>query len=670
MKTAPIAAATIAFDAEGVPQATAFGDRYHARAGAMAQAGHVFLGGNGLPRRWAARRRFVVLETGFGLGINFLATWAAWRSDPARPTWLHFVSVDKHPPSRADLARVHAALGHSGLPAELAGQLRDAWPPLTGDLHRLSFEHGRVQLLLAFGDAATWLRRLQLQADAIFLDGFAPELNPQMWSEALFAALPALCAADATAATWSAARAVRDGLAAQGFVVEQAPGFAGKREMTVARFAPHHRRAPHGRQQAALPGARRAIVVGAGLAGSTAAAALAEQGLEVSVLEAGPAVATGASGSSAGLVRALVARDDGPHARWHRAAALEAQQTIARLLEAGAVPGRLEGALHLGDDIADMQRRAAALALPPEHVRPLDREEASRRAAIPLASPAWFFPRGGWVDPAALAAHHLASDGVMWRPHSRVVVLQRRGNAWLALGERGEVLAEADLVLLANAADAARLAPAHAVSAWRIGRSRGQVTYLPGDALRATGQGPPLPPLLPLARNGYVIPLPAGALLCGATHSLDDDEAALRAADHEHNLGVLKRLAGIDLPQLDVSVLGGRVGWRCHTDDRLPLIGALPAQLGRSAGGARSGSRFAQPRHLPRESGLFTLTALGSRGITGAALGARVLAAWICDAPLPIDTDLLDAVDAARHASRAVARSARGTSGAGGAGGT
>jgi tRNA 5-methylaminomethyl-2-thiouridine biosynthesis bifunctional protein len=48
VKTQPIQPARIAFD-DGVPVATEFGDVYHARAGALAQAQHVFLRGNELP---------------------------------------------------------------------------------------------------------------------------------------------------------------------------------------------------------------------------------------------------------------------------------------------------------------------------------------------------------------------------------------------------------------------------------------------------------------------------------------------------------------------------------------------------------------------------------------------------------------------------------------------
>ena len=141
MKTRPVVPARIAFD-DGLPHAPEFGDVYHARIGALAQARHVFLGGNGLPGRWAGRDRFIVLETGFGLGNNFLATWDAWRRDPARCERLFFVAVDRHPPGVEDLRRAHAG---SELP-ELARALVDAWPALTPNLHPLEFDGGRVRL--------------------------------------------------------------------------------------------------------------------------------------------------------------------------------------------------------------------------------------------------------------------------------------------------------------------------------------------------------------------------------------------------------------------------------------------------------------------------------------------------------------------------------------------
>src|SRR5581483_2868511 len=88
--------AILAFRDDGTPFSPAYDDIYHSAAGAFAQAEHVFLRGNGLPERWRARRTFTIVETGFGIGGNFLATWAAWRADPNRCERLAYVAIEKH----------------------------------------------------------------------------------------------------------------------------------------------------------------------------------------------------------------------------------------------------------------------------------------------------------------------------------------------------------------------------------------------------------------------------------------------------------------------------------------------------------------------------------------------------------------------------------------------
>lgn len=293
MKTAPIVPARVDFSDAAAPRSPEFGDTYHGQAGAFAQARHVFLDGNALPGRWQGRRRFVVLETGFGLGNNFLATWAAWRDDPQRCERLVFLSVEKHPLAREDLARAHAS---SPEPA-LARQLLQAWPSLTPNLHALDFEGGRVRLMLAFGDAREWLPELVASVDAFFLDGFAPAKNPDLWEAAVFKQAARLAAPGATAATWSVARGVRDGLAQAGFEVTRRPGQAGKWQVISAAFAPRHRApVPPGRA-AIAPLAKDVLIVGAGLAGAACARVLSREGLRCTVIEAGATAATQASGN-------------------------------------------------------------------------------------------------------------------------------------------------------------------------------------------------------------------------------------------------------------------------------------------------------------------------------------------------------------------------------------
>jgi tRNA 5-methylaminomethyl-2-thiouridine biosynthesis bifunctional protein len=226
--------AMLSFNADGLPVSQAYGDVYHAAAGAHAQARHVFLAGNGLPQRWQEREHFVVLETGFGLGLNFLATWLAWRDDARRCPRVHFVSLEKHPFCAADLARAHAAWPEL---ASLAAELRRCWPPLAAGTHTLAFDGGGVQLTLHFGDARQTLPDLELAVDAFYLDGFSPAKNPELWSPELCQALARLAAPRATLATWSVAGSVRRALSAAGFTVCRRPGFAGKRQMLSGCYA-------------------------------------------------------------------------------------------------------------------------------------------------------------------------------------------------------------------------------------------------------------------------------------------------------------------------------------------------------------------------------------------------------------------------------------------------
>ena len=645
MNTAPIVPAVLAFDDRGVPMSAEYDDIYHPQSGALAQAAHVFLAGNGLPGRWRGRESFVILETGFGLGNNFLATWQAWRDDPQRCARLVFVSIEKHPLTRLDLAAIHRT---SALP-ELAGALQAAWPPLTPNLHELSFDDGRVRLLLALGDVQAWLPELVAEVDAYYLDGFAPAGNPRMWDERVCKALGRSAAAGATLATWSAARAVRDRLTSAGFEARLAPGRGGKRDITLATYAPHYtpRRAVARVSAGAGSGPRHALIVGGGLAGCAAAWALAAQGWSSTLVERRPQLAAEASGNPAGLFHGIVNAHDGVHARFNRAAALAARQAVRIAIDRHGARGSTDGLLRLEAtlDAPAMRARLRQLGLPADYVRALDAAEAGELAGIALTRPAWFYPGGGWVEPAALARAYLerAGERVTCRHGVGVDALRRGGAGWGLLDAEGAVIAEAATIVLANAHDALRLLDA---PAWPIDRVRGQLTLLDPAVL-------PQPlPRLPIAGAGYLLPPVDGQAIFGATAQVGDDDPAVRDADHRINLAQLERLTGRPAV-VDVDALRGRTAWRCSSRDRLPVIGAVPDALA-----ARTATRLDQPRFVPRTPGLYVCTALGSRGITWSALGARLLAATIAGAPLPLEASLVDAVDPARFVSRQVRRAA------------
>ena len=655
MKTTPIVPARWCFDEPGGPPLSLeYDDLYHPHAGAFAQARHVFLAGNGLPARWQGRDRFVVLETGFGLGNNFLATWDAWRQDPSACRQLHFISIERHPLTRADLMQVHRA---SPL-RSLADDLIAAWPPLTPNLHRLGFDGGRVQLLLALGDVGAWLPELKAQVNAFFLDGFAPARNPCMWQARLFKAMARLAAPGATAATWTASQAVRAGLKTAGFAVQLAAGTGGKRDITLARFEPpsQARRAIDMRRgpRCAATGPQRALVVGAGLAGCAAAWALAEQGWKVTLLDRHAQPAQEASGNPAGLFHGIVNPQDGAHARFNRAAALETQRLVQQAIADHGVMGRTTGLLRLEPSRADtaaMDRQLAAVGLSGDYVQVVSAEQASVLCGMPLQHPAWFYPGGGWVVPGQLASALLARAGTSatFRGGVEVQTIRRSATGWELRDARSELIDAAQTLVLANAFDALRLLGA---PAWPVQKVRGQISLWPSAAGSAL-------PALPLSGAGYLLPVVGSQVAFGATSQEGDDDASVRRSDHEHNLAQLARLCAPAFAHVRPEDLQGRTAWRMVCRDRLPIVGAVPDPAAFAALVGAGGQRLDQPRFAPRLPGLFVFTALGSRGITWAALGAQVLASSITGSPQPLESGLLDAIDPARFITRAVRRSSR-----------
>ncbi|KPF48502.1 hypothetical protein D621_16235 [beta proteobacterium AAP51] len=646
---------------------------HQAAARALPEA---MLAAHGLPTRWAGREHFVVLELGFGLGHGFLACWQSWRQDPARCGRLFYVSVEPHPPSREALAQAHAAVApHESLHAPVQAMLQ-AWPPLTPNLHRLCFEDGRVQLLLALGEVADVLPALQLQADALCLMGSSPSLQAAQAEKRVLKALAARAALGATLSAWRMPADGQAQLASTGFVLDPttpaAPVHAGNGEdsisaedspppLTQARWAPRATQATTPRRyRSAAPAKRQAVVVGAGLAGAAAAQALVQAGWQVTVLERHAAAAQEASGNPAGLFHGTVNADDGPYARLFRAAALQATATYAQAVAQG-VPGAAQGLLRLdarSGGLPALQTLWQRAGLPAGYVQVLGAEAASALAGLALPAPAWFYPGGGWMDPAAWVRHTLQQPGITLRTGAEVASLARHDGVWALLDAAGAVQAQAHTVVLANAASAQRLLAGLGHPPWPLRHTRGQVTQLEG----------PHPLRLPVAGDGYAIPLPGG-VLCGATREAGEPGVpTLRLKDHLHNLQRLQRLTGMnsghgldDGARTSAEHEGppptwpGRTGWRLHSDDRLPIAGAVPlAEM-------PTHQRLDQPRLLPREEGLFVLTALGARGLTLAPLLAQLVAAQATGTPWPLEHDLADAVDPGRWQVRAARHAASST---------
>jgi len=615
--------------AGGSPYSPRFGDRYRSELGGLEQAREVFFKGCGLPEAWRGQPQWCVLETGFGLGLNFLVTWAAWKADPGRPRLLHFVSTEAFPASAGDVLR--SALPHPEL-LPFAEQLkRQLWGLLPG-MHRLVFEGGQVLLTLCIGDAKAMLREAAFEADSVYLDGFSPQRNPDIWDVHTFKAVARCCRRGTRIATWTIARSVRDALAQAGFVVQKVPGIPPKRDNLQGQYQPawepkKPRPAPLRRQPA------RCLVIGAGLAGASVAASLARRGWQVTVLDAAEAPAAGASALLAGVLAPHVSPDDSLLSRLSRSGIRAMLQQADSLLDSGldwSPTGVLEhcveharqlpAAWHSGQALADAAR---------DWTQPASPGQLSA-AGLPPQTPALWHAQAGWIKPKRLVQAWLATPGISWRGNAPVRQLVRQGQSWQALDSAGQVLASAELVVLAAGYGSRALAATSAgedSAQLALQPIRGQTSW----GLHGPGTAQALPPF-PVNGHGSLVPaLPLRgssgkfAWVTGASYERDNAQAQVRVEDEQHNLSKLQTLLPASARSLQAQFDSGKVhawaGVRCATPSRLPSVGPLQG--------------------MPDA---WICSGMGSRGLTFAALCGELLAARLHGEPLPLTQRQADAL--------------------------
>ncbi len=579
---------------DGQPRSRLYGDVYFSTEDGLAESRAVFLAGCGLPQAWAGRDRFVVGELGFGTGLNILALLDLWRATAEPGAHLHIFSLEAHPLSPDEARRALAAWPEL---ADLTQRLTDRWPGQARGFHRVDLPEVSATLDLAVMDAHQALQGWRGEADAWFLDGFSPALNPGMWDEALLALVAARSTPGARAATFTVAGAVRRGLQAAGFTVEKRAGHGRKRQ----------------RLEAVLPGeplsapARRVAIVGAGIAGVSAARALRALGCEPLLIETDHPGA-GASGNPAALATPRLDAALGPLAALFAQAYQRARSLYEGVPDAILSRGVLQFAG--GDrDLARFAKIAACDLFEPGALVPRDAEAITARMGE--AAPAALDLVGALVlEPTAVLA---AWCGEIRQATVSAVTWQE--GVWRLTGAQGETIAEVEAVILATGHQALwpepDLQPVRGQASWTIG----------GEQAPAAAWG------------GYVLPTRDG-LLFGATHDRDDVATDLRAADHDRNRAALTAaLPGLAARIADTP-LEGRAAIRASTADRLPLAGAAPGA----------------------EPGLFLLGGFGSRGFSLAPLLAEHVAALALGAPSPLPVALADLVDPIRFRRRAQRR--------------
>ncbi|MBL0597417.1 bifunctional tRNA (5-methylaminomethyl-2-thiouridine)(34)-methyltransferase MnmD/FAD-dependent 5-carboxymethylaminomethyl-2-thiouridine(34) oxidoreductase MnmC [Aeromonas jandaei] len=637
----------------GTPVSSEFGDVYFSNDNGLAETRYVFLQQNRLPARFLHHDRdtFVIGETGFGTGLNFLATMAAFLEQAPQTgngSSLHFISFEKYPLTQGDLRKALAAWPElSSLSQDLIAQ----WPIPVSGCHRLIFADGRIRLDLWLGDIKDMMPQLPHHAeglvDAWYLDGFSPAKNPEMWTQALFDGLARLARPAATIATFTCAGFVRRGLIAAGFAMKKVKGHGSKREMLAGDRIdkqPQQTIAPWYARPAGRDG--EVLIIGGGIASAMTALSLVERGRQVTLLCEDDEPANGASGNRQGALYPLLNGEHDALSRFYSLAFGYARQRLLALAERHPIAFELCGVTQLGYD----DKSAAKLAkmsqgpFPPELMHPLSTAEVEQVVGLPCGHSGVSYPLGGWLCPADLtraAIKEAKASGLLEVVfNTEVVAITELADGWQVESQDGRHWQAPNLVVAAGH-KLPELIPFAELPLYPV---RGQVSHVPTSASLSRLN-------TVLCYDGYLTPAHNDHHCIGASYGRNQTDLAFRAEEQLQNQARLQAC----LPQqnwpgeVDVSGNEARVGVRCASRDHLPVVGPVTRLASLADHYARLHTDQQNAAPLPLHPGLYVLGALGSRGLCSAPLCGELLASEICGDPLPLAADLLEALHPARY---------------------
>lgn len=679
---------------DGIPFSPEFDDIYFNADDPIGQSEYVF--NSVFDEIWNKKSEFNVLEAGFGAGLNFLCAFKRFKNSDK---FLNFVSIEKTPIVKDDLAKIYANFSEL---ADVSGELLGAYPPLICGFHRLNLAPN-VTLTLCFGDVAEVLDELSFNADAVFMDGFAPAKNEAMWSELVCAKIANLCALGASVCTYSASGALKRALQNSGFEVNLLKGYGKKREMLRAKFTGE--RQAEGEiwfsrfDPAAMIAPKTALVIGGGVAGCVCAFKLRQRGLKVTIAEKRGDIALNGSGNHCGILMPLITKPTVNLGRMHMNAFLQAARFYERNL--GAQEIEFCGAMDYAYEQKTLERFYEW------HEFDADNGVFELKFDNEPYASAFIF-KGAKARPRKMCK--AASAGIKMLLNCEFTGFETlEGGAVRAHFKDGQII-DADVLVLAIGSESMELFADYDI---RLSSVRGQVTHIV----------PVVWTPVPFSAKGYVCPPAEGVQVIGATYDRNLFLDEPRSSDDEKNLAdVAEFLDGKfakserlnlsgeqdlnlttgpegdaentdrseainlnksvvlcaettddsaltqDAPNLtasenlsndtiktpqNVRIIGSKVGYRSYSGDRFPLIGRLyDEDFYKDAYKSllwTKGKSNPHPKYVPN---VYVSTAHGSRGLCTAVLGAELICDLVFDRPLCIEKSLFDELHLARFLVR------------------
>ncbi|MCC2625765.1 MAG: bifunctional tRNA (5-methylaminomethyl-2-thiouridine)(34)-methyltransferase MnmD/FAD-dependent [Burkholderiales bacterium] len=646
--------AQISWKDDKTPQSTLFDDVYYSIASGPEESNYVFIQHNNLIERFSKLQNndiFIIGETGFGSGLNFLNVLNIWQNTVTSQAKLFFISFEKYPLSPTDLKKINFDLPNF---EELEKQY---YLPLPAT-HRLSFSYN-VYLNLVIGDVNETLKEQHFLADAWFLDGFTPTRNNDMWNEGVFLQIARLCKPNATFATFTANSIVRKNLQHIGFHVIKDKGFS-KREMLYG-YLPDHSSGkeilsaaskldPRSKSGMTLQKPEMTyqkpwfarytntnndshiIIIGGGISGAATAYSLARRGYKVTLYEQSKQLAAGASGNYQAILYNNFSVYHHPIQELSYSGYRYSHHLINSLLNSDASEYANCGLIQLGFNDKEIKSQLELIKsnIPDDFCYLVGKSEIERITGTNVNyDQGLYFPYGLWLNPQALVNKLVDLPNIKVVLECKIDEIIQRGDYW-QLVTNGKILDSAANLILCNADSCDKF---NVTKNLDLRKTRGQITIVKdngNDRQRTI-----------LCGSGYIIPKCLGRYTIGATFSQKEIHTGITVEDNIQNIEAACLISD-SFEQINPDNLAAQAAIRAAAFDYLPLVGPLANYEQFTS----TYAKLAKDKNLyfkdecPYYKGLYLNVAHGSKGMLTAPFSGEIIADYIDNSPMPCSEKL------------------------------